>query len=586
MSGVRNLRAMFEQKGDGSLPDRGRSPGFATPSPSASPRPLSKVRTSFVAVEREGKIGLRREPSGDSVSASSRRPSNDTNTTTPQQPSDRSEVLPEGLATNIISKMNLAHEPIPESPRGDNPDKPSSKKELQGPLLQPVGNPEKGSENKEYGVKSLTSATESHPVPAGDAPNGTSSNKAPAAMESSAKSTSKTATPVSTKRASSRAPKAPLTTKVPSTKEPMKAPSGKEPAKAPTSPKKASAIKTAASKPAPVDLAHPSTSSVKPKSKSPTRSTKAPSASTSSLIQKPGSGNTVPPTRRSLSRASAAHHLSPNSKVHRSPSRSSASAGGTAAKAAKRKPSSVNTDRPRPSVGPPPKPTVSDQPAKRESHVDEGFLARMMRPTQSSAKKTAEKVPLSPTRKPISQVKRPDTKDAAEKNVKKVITKAQPSSTKTKTSKDSAKSEATKEQSKAKVITSARAGTTKATAEGTAQSSDMAEAEDKKAVEAAQDVPGAVESEETAEVNTEAIKTITEKPSVDSEVDATSLQAADENLLEEITETTEPAASAEQSKADAQMPVDEPVKTESAQPADEPPHVTEGAKREAPAAAQ
>ncbi|KAG5951333.1 hypothetical protein E4U53_003329 [Claviceps sorghi] len=83
MSQVKNLRAMFENKGDSGSPDRGRSPSSALSrkrdhgiSPGGSPRPLSKVRTNFVAVEKDGRIGLRRDESGDS-STSARRPCSD-----------------------------------------------------------------------------------------------------------------------------------------------------------------------------------------------------------------------------------------------------------------------------------------------------------------------------------------------------------------------------------------------------------------------------------------------------------------------------------------------------------------------------
>lgn len=57
--GVRNLRAMFENKASGdqstSPPSRGRSPNLSEVS--SSSRPVSKVRASFVAVERPGEPG-------------------------------------------------------------------------------------------------------------------------------------------------------------------------------------------------------------------------------------------------------------------------------------------------------------------------------------------------------------------------------------------------------------------------------------------------------------------------------------------------------------------------------------------------
>lgn len=66
-------------------------------------------------------------------------------------------------------------------------------------------------------------------------------------------------------------------------------------------------------------------------------------------------------------------------------------------------------NRQRPSVGPPPKQVAKDHPVpKKESKVDEDFLARMMRPTQSSANKAAEKVtPTTPPRRSTSSAKKP-----------------------------------------------------------------------------------------------------------------------------------------------------------------------------------
>lgn len=58
-SGVKNLRAMFETKGtdqSSSPPSRGRSSPSGSIS-SANSRPVSKVRSSFVAVERPGEAG-------------------------------------------------------------------------------------------------------------------------------------------------------------------------------------------------------------------------------------------------------------------------------------------------------------------------------------------------------------------------------------------------------------------------------------------------------------------------------------------------------------------------------------------------
>lgn len=57
--GVRNIRAMFEAKNEtSSPPSRGRSPAGGSESVrSTSSRPISKVRASFVAVEKSGQMG-------------------------------------------------------------------------------------------------------------------------------------------------------------------------------------------------------------------------------------------------------------------------------------------------------------------------------------------------------------------------------------------------------------------------------------------------------------------------------------------------------------------------------------------------
>ncbi|KAI1149041.1 hypothetical protein F4825DRAFT_67737 [Nemania diffusa] len=468
MSGVRNLRAMFEQKGD-SLPDRGRSPGpggFATPSPSASPRPLSKVRTSFVAIEKDGRIGLRREPSRDSVSVSSRRLSDDTDTTAPHPISEKSDVFSDNMASTVASfKTNLTHEAIPESPRQETTTKFSPRKEPKTPPLAPNANPDKFTDEEDPHAKMLSSdPTRSSTTRLGgtilnggigDALNGTASTTTRAKAPAATKSTSKTLAPVSTAKTTAKALKSPMAAKAPNSKEPSKV------ASASTNAKKATSTKTAAAKPAPIDLPSSGTGFVKPKPKSPTRPVKLPSSlttHTSSSAQKLGNANAAPVTRQSLSRASGnLHHLAVNPTTHRSPSRNSVSTVGTATtKTLKHKPSSANVGRSRPSLGPPPKPTKDQVPAKRESQVDETFLARMMRPTESSAKKTSEKAPLTPPRKRSVPIKKVDSKDA-EKNVKKVAAKIPASSTQAKATKASIKPVSAKEQPTAKEIAPAAA---------------------------------------------------------------------------------------------------------------------------------
>ncbi|KAJ3563683.1 hypothetical protein NPX13_g8113 [Xylaria arbuscula] len=539
MSGVRNLRAMFEQKGD-SLPDRGRSPGpggFGSDSPSASPRPLSKVRTSFVAVEKDGRIGLRREPSEDSVSVSSRRKfSNDTDTT-----SERPDIFSDRMtSTGPSFKTNLSHEAIPESPRQDEPVKTSPQKEFKSPRLGHNANPDKITDEEEPQTKMLSgNPTDSSAARLGGtvfddgasnilngtvrpAADGSASNTTKAkAANSLAKSAPKTTAPISTAKTTSKPSKSPLTTKFPNGKEAVKP--GSSSAATKRAAATTTATKTAAAKPAPANLAPASTGFVKPKPKSPTRPVKLPSnltTHTASSAQKYGSGSTAQAPRQSLSRASGnAQHLAVDAPTHRSPSRNSVSTVGTTTtttKTLKHKPSTLGRSS-RPSLGLPPKQESKSQPtAKRESQVNEDFLARMMRPTQSSAKKTSDKAPVTPPRKQAAPVRKPDPKDT-EKTAKKVAARIQGSSVKAKAAKEEVKSVAVKEQPTAKEIAPAvsQAETAEAAIESAKLSTETAEiplVEDEKSeVEpSANEVAAVVAQEETAEAIVETAKTSTD----------------------------------------------------------------------------
>lgn len=481
MSGVRNLRAMFEQKGD-ALPDRGRSPvsgGLASPSPGASPRPLGTVRTAFVAIEKDGRMGLmglKRETSRDSanVSVSSRRLSDDTDVTTPQPVSERTDIFSDNMAGGQ-SKTKLSYEAIPESPAQDTPVQLSPKKTppkvppkpealaspqasaQASPTTSPNANPDKITDEEEPETKMLPSnPTESSALQLGDASNASSDESVKSGSvttttkaQRATKLAPKTVAPVSTAKTATKAPKSPM---------PAKAAGGKESTKIPTTTsntRKPASAKTTASKPASIDVPSSGAGFVKSKSKSPTRPVKLPSSlttHTAASAQKFGSGDAAPASR-TLSRASgSAQHLSVNPTPHRSSSRNSVlGPAATVTRTLKHKPSSANVGRARPSLGPPPKSGAKEQPAvKKESHVDESFLARMMRPTQSSAKKTSEKVPVTPPRNQVAP-KKVNTKEV-EKNAKKLTSKIQGSSTQTKTPKADAKSVTAKTDRTAKDV--------------------------------------------------------------------------------------------------------------------------------------
>ncbi|KAF5600339.1 hypothetical protein FPANT_2508 [Fusarium pseudoanthophilum] len=441
MSQVKNLRAMFENKGDTSPPDRGRSSGASTPvqgsgtgnSGTESPvRPLSKVRTSFVAIEKDGRIGLRRDPSHES-SVSRRRLSMDTDaesvSTIPDKPSASLEDAPR-------ASKPFFQEAIPESPRHQT-DPPKTPTEQMGAVTdEPSVNPDKKVDAEESSP-SLLPAEPATAEPVAASPK--KENKPPAAPASANGKTKventkeaklpKETAPAATVKAS--APKkttttrpSTISTKAPNTKPPAKSPATRPTASATHKPEPKPAPKAAPApkketKPAPrttPTATRPSATNttkkpqplkptpsdapfVKPKPKSPTKpvhlpaSLMAPTASSGAKT-----GRQVPPSASSQNLSVPA----------RPASRASATgAGVSTGKTVKRQPSNVG--RSRPSLGPPPKKTSDPAHPKKEAPVDESFLARMMRPTQASAQKTSEKVPTTPPKK---TAKRPTSSGA------------------------------------------------------------------------------------------------------------------------------------------------------------------------------
>ncbi|KAK3330059.1 hypothetical protein B0H66DRAFT_44259 [Apodospora peruviana] len=431
MSGVKNLRAMFEQKGDSSPPDRGRSPGIPLIIPAAgseSPRPLSKVRTNFIAIEKDGRIGLQRETSQDSSVSASRKPSggSDVRTPSPLQEKEKPNAF-EASMVKAAAKMNLKDQPIPESPHTDvngGPVKAVSPKTVPvevpaGPVAQPKKLGLEGGAGDDAHVAGNGSKSNGETGCVNGTDYGKDKGKAPAkeAERADAKitarappktlavsSSSKTAAKLSRSPTVVKAPRSPAEMAAP--KLPAKTPDGvaQQPEKAVTPRGHASSSRPPAASPGkrPPPL-QPSPSSgvgfVKPKPKSPTRPIKLPPSLTTHTA---ASGSKVNVPRQSVSRASGAVHTAES--FGRPPSRTSvptattsgARSGGT--KNLKRQNSTIN--RPRPSLGPPPKQPARDHPpTKKEKEVDEGFLARMMRPTQASSSKTAEKAPTTPPRK-------------------------------------------------------------------------------------------------------------------------------------------------------------------------------------------
>ncbi|KAH7018345.1 uncharacterized protein B0I36DRAFT_335801 [Microdochium trichocladiopsis] len=450
MPGVKGLAAMFEQRGDTSPPDltRGRSPNAlsGTPPLSDSPRPLSKIRTQFVAVEKDGRIGLTRGISTDSMTSSSRRTSNETGTATPQPRSDPTSD-PFTESTPAFRKITSNPISVPQS-RPESPQKPLTSLGRMSPLkasgtstpeVMPNANPDKITDEEETKTKlqpGLPTETIATRAVNSTVSNGigdsltraaatTTSTKEVAGASTNASTKTKPAS-ILTAKSATKAPKSPLPSKAPKSPLPPKAP--KSPAKeslkvpAPAPAKKTSAVnlrdshrKAAASstaapntastkKPATLELPQSGNGFVKPKVKSPTRPVKLPAGLTSQTASSSSRANNTTGAVPAKQPAKRSRSLAPSTSSQRPASRISTAGASDGTRTLRRQSSSINGGRQSiGSIGPPPKPNPKDQVApKKDYHVDESFLARMMRPTQSSASKTTDKAPVTPPRKPAA----------------------------------------------------------------------------------------------------------------------------------------------------------------------------------------
>ncbi|OLN92792.1 hypothetical protein CCHL11_06690 [Colletotrichum chlorophyti] len=404
MSAVKNLRAMFEQKADTSPPDRGRSPGLSSNGTETPPpaRPLSKIRTNFVAIEKDGRIGLRRDPSNESSLSQRRLSTHTEGETSVSGQSDKTMATEDTSAGGY--KTNIVSDPIPESPR-----RPDTGKNINGatPLDlgaltdQPSHNPDKHVDIETPTPDLLPGDPKQKSAIGKAATNGLTASKPSATKTAASKDNTKAVTkpsrlapPAHITRAKTptRSPttaKAPVLGSKSTASKPHHETSKKGTEKTATStPKSGTKPAGANKKPTPLQVSPPSgTGFVKPKPKSPTKPVRLPAslmAPTAAYVSKVKEA-----PRETLSRASG--------NQGRPASRASAAGATTATKTLKRQQSVIN--RPRPSIGPPPKKPAQDHPVtKKEKEVDENFLARMMRPTQSSSSKLTEKAPVTPPR--------------------------------------------------------------------------------------------------------------------------------------------------------------------------------------------
>ncbi|KAG8156966.1 hypothetical protein KVR01_013188 [Diaporthe batatas] len=442
---VRNLRAMFENKTQESPPDRGRSPGVSSSanesiSGTESPRPLSKVRTSFVAIEKDGRIGLQQRDPSEASSVSGRKLSQDTEAGSSVHPDNISTIASSTTTTSHAEPpketaslapgdppKGLAASPqIKEDPRARKSDFGSHSLKSQDAVGPPPSAGEQ--EKKTNGVKaveavgtparSTPAASETPAKPAGDDVKKVNGANGVNAAEASAKSTPAKSTPAASARpAVSAAPERVPVTK-PSTGASKPAAVSAAPARKVTDkelvmspdpvPQPRAATRPANNNTTTTTTSHPPTTPkaarasttdkkavpasvspggfVKPRPKSPTRPVKLPASLTthttaSGSRSRVPSGSVPPPPSHENNSARSASRT-------KALGRSSSAAG-----------------RQRPSFGPPPKQPAKDHPvAKKDAKVDEGFLARMMRPTQASASKKNEKVPVTPPRRPAAGV--------------------------------------------------------------------------------------------------------------------------------------------------------------------------------------
>ena len=390
------------------------------------------MRTSFVTVERSGQLGaqlgLKKDNSGDSSLARRRTSFSIDETEHPQLTAERKE----SIASEFQARKNstMVSETIPESAIAETPAGEPNKQLGAGSGTERGRNGSKEAE-KTVDTKKVESAEKGLNVtgnatkapPANSHANGSSKPAVvskntdkvttakiiskPAAISTSklspAKGT-KSATPTPTTPTHRRSP---MPTKTPDKK-------ASRPSAQPNAAKASKPTTTTTSAPkARIPPSPPQTGFHKPEPKPPTKPVQLPAsltAHTASSGSKTANA-TSPASRQSLSRASG-------SNAHDTSRTQSRAHGSTADTGLGRKPSTLNRSHSRPSLGPPPsalqkKPSRQSLP-KEIAPADEGFLARMMRPTTASASKTAEKAHDPPLQRAQS-VRRPVTRDGSSK---------------------------------------------------------------------------------------------------------------------------------------------------------------------------
>ncbi|KAG5935197.1 hypothetical protein E4U59_005754 [Claviceps monticola] len=383
MSQVKNLRAMFENKDDLSPPDRGRSPGISESKKqddrttlTGSPRPLSKVRTNFIAVEKDGRIGLKRDES-DEASTSPRRPGPDARDDRMNNTGDQGgeTILFKEVVNMSTKKSSHLDTAVERTSDGRGAIAEGTAAEISGTITPHLRR------ERDIGLHGVDMREGFRPSHANELKAGEESNALTKA-DCHPPLLSATATDNSTgvndarssvkPRSMSNEPKATTRKKSESTGLSLQ---GKAPRQ-----RRSDDIKHQNSK---------TNMSNKPKSTAePLRlpsSLKAPTAATVSKVHGPQLSH----RERPGANATVSTSILPSSKPG---SRSQSSNA-----VDKKRSSSASSSRP--SLGLPPKklspPTATSK--RLPSNIDEGFLARMTRPTRSSASKLVDKVSTSPS---------------------------------------------------------------------------------------------------------------------------------------------------------------------------------------------
>ncbi|KAG6035339.1 hypothetical protein E4U41_006117, partial [Claviceps citrina] len=360
-------------------------------SPSGSSRPLSKVRTNFVAVEKDGRVGLKRHESGES-SISGRLPTPDLaddrkhDTREPERGTTWSEVIvktsreevphldiPVDATMNsgeraVVEESTLVY--IPETPNFDR----ESDLQIDDEYEREISSLPQAKGTKDTNSNSHTNVEVNADFSTGTAPGHTTGPHSASSTSSRPtinKSKENTRKPpdckpighklkvvtTATMKSSLRAKTIPASSEVPCSRQPV----GLRPQRS---------NKFFEKKPtAPTDPVYQPSSLMAP--------------TVSSVSRVHGSQN----------RQGTKPIISTSSQAHANPGASSLS---SSSHITQRHSSASSL---RPSIAPPGKCLQTAATSKRPSDIDEGFLARMMRPTRSSASKSADKVIATPSKR-------------------------------------------------------------------------------------------------------------------------------------------------------------------------------------------